>query len=135
MFPELSGKKEDALSGVENYSAAGGASPLPEPSLKFSDDWNYVFFIVVPLSPLKHYNHEPVNQMIHRRILKELGEFDGKAFPPVLESWANPMSLCIKLSCTREMFQRIIKDCREIFLDFGGSPEMFLYYQTNGTVQ
>lgn len=125
----------EALSSVVYPTMEGGASPLPESDLSFSDDWNYQYFVIVPMSQIKPYNHEVVSRMIHRLILKELGDFDRDAFPPFLESWSNPMSMCIKIVCNRKVFQRISRECQQIFLGFGGSSEMLLCYQTSGAIQ
>lgn len=113
----------------------GGASPLPDPEFNFSDDWNYHYFVIVPMNQIKPYNQETVTRIIHRYILNELGDFDRDAFPPILESWMNPTSMCVKIVCTRKVFQKISQECRQIFIDFGGSPEMFLCYQASGAIQ
>lgn len=125
----------EALSAAGIPSTAGGASPLPAPVSGFSDDWNYNYFMVVPLMQIKPYNHEVVTRMIHRIILEELGDFNREAFPPVLESWINPMSMCVKIVCTRKVFERMARGIRGIYADFGGAPEMFLSYQTSGAIQ
>lgn len=132
MLPNFSEERREALSGIEIPSVLGGASPLPELSPQFSDDWRYHFFVVVPLAPIKHYNRDAVVNMIRRCFLLGAGEYDRDAFPPVLESWDNPVSVCVKLSCTRKVFNEIQIAVKSIYTDFGGDSELVTCYQTSG---
>lgn len=124
----------EALSPISN-EFGGGASPLPDPDFIFSDDWSYQYFFIVPMGQIKPYNQEVVSRLIHRCLLNELGDFNRDIFPPLVESWMNPLSMCVKITCTKKVFQKISRECREIFVDFGGSPEMFLCYQASGAIQ
>lgn len=124
-----------ALSSAEKSSADGGASPLPQQVLPFVDSWNYQYFIVLPLNQIKPYNHEPVTRIVHHAILKALGDFDGQAFPPILESWGNPVSVCVKMTCTKQVFDGIRAEVLDIYTTFGGTPQMMLCYQTSEAMQ
>lgn len=118
----------DALSAAGSSSAVGGASPFPQPMFLGFDDIVNSYFVIMPLNTIKPYNHEPVTRMIHRVFLTELGDFDRQAYPPVLESWGNPFSVCVKVTCSKKTFDSIRKKIIDIYQIFGGSSEMMKCY-------
>lgn len=120
----------DALSSDSDESG-GGASPLPQLSPQFADEWAYQFFMVLPMNALKPYNQDTVNRIVCRIILERVGEYDGSIFPPILESWQNPTSICYKITCTRKKFESIRAEAVSVYTDFGGSAETMMCYQTS----
>lgn len=122
----------EALSAMGNPSMAGGASPLPDTSSSsFFEDWVSLYFMVIPMNVIPEYNHEPVSRMVHRAILTRLGDFDTQAFPPILESWNNLVSISIKMKCSKKVFDSIREEVTSIYTDFGGRTELIHCYQAS----
>jgi hypothetical protein len=121
----------EALSSTAKSAVEGGASPLPEPSSNFFEDWVSQYFMVIPMNVIREYNHEPVSCMVHRAILIRMGEFDTQAFPPILESWSNPVSMSVKMKCSKKVFDSIREEVTSIYTDFGGRAELIHCYQAN----
>lgn len=121
-----------ALSATGNSPVAGGASPLPETSSSsFFEDWVSLYFMVIPMNVIREYNHEPVSRMVRRAILMRLGDFDTQAFPPILESWSNQVSMSVKMKCSKKIFESIREEVNSIYTDFGGRIELIHCYQAN----
>lgn len=134
-LPDFSVERKEALPGIEVPSVLGGVSPLPQPDFQFADNWNYQYFVVLPMNQIKHYNHEVVTRIVHRKILNALGSFDPQAFPPIVESWGNPVSVCIKMICTKQVFDGVRAEVLDIYTMFGGNPKMLTCYQTSEAMQ
>lgn len=126
----------EALSSTAKSAVEGGASPLPETSsASFFEEWVFQYFMVIPMNVIRDYNHEPVSRMIHRAILIRMGEFDTQAFPPILESWSNPVSMSVKMKCSKKVFDSIRIEVTAIYTTFGGNAELIHCYQANKVMQ
>lgn len=134
MSPDFPEGRKEALSGIEIPSVLGGASPLPEPSALSSDDWLYHYFIVIPFTRIKPYNHEGVQRMISRVFLEKMGNLPPD-FPPTFEGWGTSISMCVRVHCTRELFEELRAELKGIYVTFGGALNMLKYYQASSAEQ